>query len=109
MDYNTKRWEHVRNARLRKDEYICQECKRYGKTMEATTVHHIIPADKCIGEYRKLLYDSRNLISLCNGCHERMHMRQNRELSDAGLQLLRRKWSNIPPLYLAIKTMDGTP
>ena len=91
MNYNTKRWERIRSAVLRRDEYLCQECKRYGKSVEANTVHHILPAEECTGEYERLKYDSRNLISLCRKCHERMHVRNRRELSEAGENLLKRK------------------
>lgn len=91
MNYNTKLWERIRAAVLRKDEYLCQECKRYGKSTEANTVHHVLPAEKCTGEYERFKYDSRNLISLCRKCHEHMHVRNSGELSDAGENLLRRK------------------
>lgn len=91
VNYNGIRWKNVRAAVLRRDEYLCQECKRYGKSTEATTVHHILPADECAGEYERFQYNSRNLISLCRKCHERMHIRNSRELSEAGERLLRRK------------------
>lgn len=91
VKYNGIRWKNVRAAVLRRDEYLCQECKRYGKSTEATTVHHILPADECAGEYERFQYNSRNLISLCRKCHERMHIRNSRELSEAGERLLRRK------------------
>lgn len=91
VNYNSVRWKRVRAAVLRRDEYLCQECKRYGKSTEATTVHHILPADECAREYERLKYDSRNLISLCRKCHERMHIRNRRELSEAGEKLLKRK------------------
>ena len=91
MDYNTKRWERARSARLRIDGYMCQECKRYGNTVEATTVHHILPARDCVGRHSRLLYDSRNLISLCWSCHERMHIRHSGKLSKTGEALRRRR------------------
>ena len=48
---------------------MCQQCKRYGKAVQATTVHHIKHAD----EYPELAYDDKNLISLCEGCHNKQH------------------------------------
>ena len=44
--YRTKRWERLRAAVLRRDGYMCQASRRYGKRVEATTVHHIFPRDE---------------------------------------------------------------
>lgn len=41
--YKLKKWKEKRKRILRRDEYLYQECKRYGKDTPATTVHHIIP------------------------------------------------------------------
>ena len=38
--YKSKKWKTKRQSILRRDEYLCRECKRYGKTTPATTVHH---------------------------------------------------------------------
>ena len=48
---------------------MCQHCKRYGKAVQATTVHHIKHAD----EYPELAYEDKNLVSLCEGCHNKQH------------------------------------
>lgn len=79
------RWQRLRSRRLREDGYICQECKRYGRTTKATTVHHIYP----IETHWELRYNINNLISLCNKCHELMHNRQTRDVTDAG-----REWQS---------------
>ena len=39
--YLTPRWQRKRAAILRRDKYLCQECKRYGRFRDAKTVHHI--------------------------------------------------------------------
>jgi 5-methylcytosine-specific restriction protein A len=79
--YKTKRWENKRKTILKRDEYLCRECRRYGKTTPATTVHHVIPL-----ELRPdLKLDSRNLLSLCEGCHNQMHDRNSAELTEKGL------------------------
>lgn len=39
--YNTTRWESKRQKVLRRDQYLRQECKRYGKRIPANTVHHM--------------------------------------------------------------------
>ena len=53
----TRRWKRKREAILRRDGYLCQECKRYG--------HY--------DEHPELALDDGNLISLCEGCHNKMH------------------------------------
>lgn len=67
--YKTGRWKRLRASVLRRDGYLCQNCKRYGKHTEATTVHHIKHAD----EYPELIFDPKNLVSLCAGCHNLAH------------------------------------
>lgn len=100
MNYQSKRWERTRQAVLRRDDYLCRECKRYGVGAEAREVHHILPAEECTGRYARLLYDSRNLISLCSRCHGMMHVRWRKELSEKGFALLKRSGVlDIPPLF----------
>jgi 5-methylcytosine-specific restriction protein A len=83
MNYKDKRWEHKREVILRRDEYLCQESKRYGKTVAATTVHHIYPAEF----YPDLAYVNWNLISLSDSKHNTMHDRDTHELTDKGKAL----------------------
>lgn len=78
--YKSSKWRKKREAILRRDNYLCQECKRYGKTTPAQTVHHIYPLER----YPELALVSANLVSLCNECHERMHDRLTGELTPAG-------------------------
>lgn len=54
---------------MRRDGYMCQLCKRYGKQTEATIVHHIKHAD----EYPELIYSMDNLLSVCAACHNKLH------------------------------------
>jgi len=78
--YKSRRWERKRRVVLRRDEYMCRECRRYGRTTKANTVHHIHPR-----EVRPdLELDDRNLISLCESCHNAMHDRLTGALTDAG-------------------------
>lgn len=86
MDYNSKRWEDVRKRILRRDGYMCQECKRFGRMREGSHVHHIFPAE----HYEELRYKDWNLITLCQSCHNKMHDRDTHELSVAGEHLRRR-------------------
>ena len=91
MDYNDKRWKRKRVSILRRDLFMCRECKRYGKRIDATMVHHIYPAL----EHPEWAFASWNLISLCNDCHEAMHIRLTGELTDKGKALQKRN----PPPY----------
>lgn len=83
MNYKDKKWKRKRLVILRRDGYQCQESKRYGKTIEATMVHHIYPAEF----YPELAYVDWNLISLSNEKHNTMHDRDTHELTDKGLAL----------------------
>lgn len=88
--YKTKRWQSKREKVLKRDEYLCRECKRYGKSVQATTVHHIIPLEWCLAYNKELALASMNLISLCDQCHERMHDRTTGKLTELGLAWVRR-------------------
>lgn len=67
--YKGTRWTKLRAKVLRRDGYECQECKRYGRHTEATTVHHV----KHLEDFPELAYDPKNLRSLCTACHNAMH------------------------------------
>lgn len=84
--YKSKRWRAKREKILRRDEYQCQECKRYGKTTAATTVHHINPLE----QHSEWALLSWNLISLCGSCHDAMHDRDSRELTEKGIAWINR-------------------
>ena len=83
VNYKTKAWIKAREYVLARDRYICQYYKRYGKTVPATMVHHIYPAQ----DYPELFLNANNLISLSNEAHEKMHNRNSDELSDEGRKL----------------------
>jgi 5-methylcytosine-specific restriction enzyme A len=67
--YNTKAWKDKRAYILKRDGYLCQECKKYGKNVEARLVHHIIEIEE---EYSLRLKNS-NLVSVCHACHNKQH------------------------------------
>ena len=67
--YKSKPWKSMRKAVLRRDKYLCVECKRYGRLTQATTVHHV----KHYDEYPELGLVPANLKSLCDACHNRAH------------------------------------
>ena len=93
--YQSKAWERVRSAVLRRDGYMCQEAKRYGRAVQANTVHHIFPRD----EYPQYELEPWNLISLSSKAHDEMHDRNTGKLTAKGKRLLDRtaREQGIPP------------
>lgn len=77
--YTCSDWEKLRKEVLEADKYECQRCKSKGKYTKANTVHH----DKHVREYPELALEKhyidqhgnkqRQLISVCNDCHEKEH------------------------------------
>lgn len=80
MNYKDSKWEQKRNFILRRDNYLCQESKRYGKRVDANTVHHIYPVEY----YPELKYVNWNLISLSSSYHNKMHDRITNEITGIG-------------------------
>ncbi len=79
--YRGKRWTRKRDAILRRDDYECRNCRRYGKHTLATTVHHVY----FLKDYPKMWLVNDNLISLCNDCHNKMHNRTNDEATELAI------------------------
>lgn len=71
---------------MRRDGYIDQEERRYGRMVSAQTVHHIFP----VAEFPEYVWEDWNLISLCNAVHDQLHDRNTNELTAKGRDLLRR-------------------
>lgn len=63
-----KTWQKVRKAKIKNDP-LCEECLRQGKTVPADVVHHIIPIEEC-SDLRLVM---ENLMSLCTMHHEVEH------------------------------------
>ena len=84
--YKTGRWLRLRESVLRRDGYMCQVSRRYGKRLQATTVHHVFPRE----EFPEYQWEPWNLISLAGDVHDQMHDRTTGALSDKGAELLRR-------------------
>ena len=85
--YKKRLWKNKREAILKADSYLCKECIRYGRSTEAVVVHHIYPSDL----YPELFNVDANLLSLCWKCHELMHDRTTREITNLGRQWQRRR------------------
>ena len=84
--YKSARWQRLRAMVLRRDGYQCQVSKRYGKRVEATTVHHVFPRE----EFPEYQWEPWNLISLAGDVHDEMHDRQSGALTEKGVELLKR-------------------
>ena len=94
--YKTKRWRRLRQAILIRDSYLCQESKRYGRSVSADVVHHITPAKDDPTRF----FDPDNLVSLSAKEHEQMHDRITDELTSKGKRLQReieRRLERKPP------------
>ena len=92
--YKSTKWIEKRNSILRRDGYMCQLSKRYGKMLPAEIVHHIFPRS----EFPEYAFESWNLISLTRAKHNELHDRDTDELTEEGAELLRRtaRKNNIP-------------
>lgn len=84
MNYGTAKWKKKRLHILRLDGYRDVIAWRYGRTIEATTVHHIYPA-KLYPEYA---YCDWNLISVSTGTHNKLENRVTGELTELGRRLM---------------------
>ena len=84
--YKSGRWMRLRESVFRRDGYMCQLSKRYGKFVPAEVVHHVFPRD----EFPEFQWEPWNLISITHSMHQKLHDRTNGQLSDAGIDLLRK-------------------
>lgn len=67
--YTSVKWRRKRESILRRDKYLCQICKKYGKNTEAVIVHHKVEVND---DWSKRLEDD-NLISVCAKHHNQIH------------------------------------
>lgn len=84
--YNSTRWLRLRERVLKRDGYLCQISKRYGKRVQATVVHHIFPREN----YPEYQWEPWNLISVSMAAHNALHDRETDALTDEGRRLLER-------------------
>lgn len=84
--YKSQRWQRLREKVMRRDGYMCQLSRRYGRMIPAQTVHHIFPRE----DYPEYQWEPWNLISLSNEAHNKMHDRITDRLTATGMELLER-------------------
>ena len=90
MDYKSRRWLSLRSSILRRDKGRCRDAARYGRLVEATTVHHVYPVE----DFPGWQWCPWNLISVSAEAHDSFHDRRAGKLTDAGLAWQRRV---VPP------------
>lgn len=77
--YQTKEWIALKEEVLYELHYECQECLKKGKYTRANCVHHVNEVrhrpDLALSKYYvdKEGKKQRNLIPLCNKCHNQIH------------------------------------
>lgn len=72
--YGRIAWKEIRDATMRRDHWLCQDCLAKGMYVPAEEVHHIIPlTPENINDVRISL-SMNNLISLCRECHKQRHI-----------------------------------
>lgn len=82
--YGRNRWKKKREHILRLDGYKDVIAARYGRTQEATTVHHIYPAE----EYPEYAWCDWNLISVSMATHNQLENRTSGVLTTLGRELM---------------------
>ena len=82
--YGSQKWKNKRAHILRRDGYVDQYAKRWGRTVEAVIVHHIYPA----AMYPEYAWEDWNLISISRRTHELLEDRKTGELTEAGRKLM---------------------
>lgn len=86
MNYKSRRWLRLRERILKRDNYMCQVSLRYGRHIEANTVHHIFPVSK----YPEYQWCEWNLIAVDRAVHNSLHIRDTDDLTDEGQRLMDR-------------------
>ncbi|WP_283718930.1 HNH endonuclease [Clostridium perfringens] len=69
--YNSKEWHVVRFNIITRDLGLCKVCLSKNRIKVADVVHHIIE----LKESRELGLRTSNLLSLCNSCHQEIHVK----------------------------------
>ena len=81
--YKSQEWTALRAEVLHEQHYECQRCLERGRYTRAEMVHHVNEVRKVprlalskhyIDEYG---VEQKNLLALCNTCHEIIHDRAN--------------------------------
>lgn len=83
--YNSKQWRKKAASVLSRYNYVDAYERRYGRMVDATIVHHILPLE----HYPELAYQDFNLMPVSKKTHMLLH-RQDGSLSKKGLEIAER-------------------
>ena len=83
FDYHGYRWKKKQKRILELDKGKDRVAAMFGRTEEATIVHHIYPAE----EYPEWAWCDWNLISVSLGTHNKLENRKTGELTELGKML----------------------
>lgn len=81
--YKTAKWQKKRAIILRRDKYKSVLAARYGRSVQAEVVHHILPVEF----FPEYAFCNWNLISVTKDEHNKLHDRNSHRLTDAGIEL----------------------
>ena len=71
--YGRIAWKEVRDAVMKRDAWLCQDCLKKGMYTPAEEVHHIIWLTPENINDPNITLNPNNLISLCKECHHERH------------------------------------
>ncbi|MBS4750332.1 HNH endonuclease [Carnobacteriaceae bacterium zg-ZUI78] len=91
----TTRWKKFRQRILRRDNFLCQESLRFGKSEQAEMVHHIFP----VSEYPELEFVEWNCLSLTNKMHNTFHDRNSNKIIKNGLHWQKKRKREFEHFY----------
>lgn len=79
--YTWSKWLKLRAQVLKEDKYECQTCRDRGRYTRATHVHHVNHVRKhpAFALVKVLPNGGRQLISVCQACHELEHPERMRK------------------------------
>ena len=72
--YTSTRHREWRAKVMKLAGYLCQECRKYGRTTPATHAHHLKPVE----DYPELAYVVGNGYAVCDSCHNKIEPRRYR-------------------------------
>lgn len=86
MDYGSAKWKKKRKHILMLDGYKDRLEAMYGRSVDATVVHHIYPSE----EFPEYAWCDWNLISVSFATHNRLENRTTKCLTELGIWLQER-------------------
>lgn len=90
--YQSDEWQRLRKSILEEQHYECEWCRERGAYNRAVTVHHVkeVRDDPRWALSRYYIDEhgvpQKNLIALCNRCHNEAHHRFKGGAKDAGVK-----------------------